>query len=260
MRLSVRAASFFLGVLFSLSAFSAALVETASGNVRAGASAAAATAVRKDQRILPGAVVVTGPRSQAILRFDDGQAMVLGENTEFRVAAYNFVNGEPKKDQFVFELLKGALRSVSGLAGRRNPQAYTLRVPQATIGIRGTDFMLAVVNPAFVSVISGSIGVSNAAGAAAFGAGTTATVASPTAIATAIPASALPAPVASAFSQLSAVPVTAGAAQAAGAAAGGVTVGTAAAIAAGVAAAAAAASGGEGPSGTSGTSGTTGTR
>ena len=255
----MRVAAFFVAVLFSLAAFSAALVETASGNVRAGASAAAATAVRKDQRILPGSVVVTGPKSQAILRFDDGQAMVLSENTEFRVAAYTFVTDEPKKDQFVFELLKGALRSVSSLIGRRNPQAYTLRVPQATIGIRGTDFMVAVVNPAFVSVINGSIGVSNAAGAATFGAGATGTVASPTAIATAIPASALPAPVASTFSQLSSIAVAAGAAQAAGAAAGGVTAGTAAAIAAGVAAAAAAASGGEGPGGTS-TSGSSGTR
>jgi len=255
----MRVAAFFVAVLFSLSAFSAALVETASGDVRAGTSAAAAATVRKDQRILPGSVVVTGPKSQAILRFDDGQAMVLSENTEFRVAAYNFVNGEPKKDQFVFELLKGALRSVSGLLSRRNPQAYTLRIPQATIGIRGTDFMVAVVNPAFLSVISGSIGVSNAAGAAAFGAGTTATVASPTALATAIPASALPAPVANTFSQLSSVAVTAGAAQAAEAATGGLTAGTAAAIAAGVAAAAAAASGGEGPGGTT-TTPATGTR
>ena len=256
MRTSVQVAAFFLGSLFSLSAFCAATVETVTGSVRAGASAAAATAVGPNQRILPGAVVVTGPKSQTLLRFDDGQAMVLAENTEFKVAAFTFDKADPKKESYVFELARGALRSVTGLLAKRNPQAYTLRVPQATIGIRGTDFMVAVVNPAFMSVISGSIGVSNAGGVATFGAGATGTVANAATLATSIPASALPPQVASTFQQLGALPISAAGVEAAEAAAGGITGATAAAIAAGVAAAAA---GGPTPSGTSTTT-ATGTR
>ena len=94
------------------------------------------------------------------------------------------------------QLFKGAMRSVSGLIGSRNRNAFALLAPQATIGIRGTDFMIALVNPAYLSVLQGTIGVSNAAGSAAFSAGATATVASSTALAVAIPAAALPASVA----------------------------------------------------------------
>jgi len=250
---------FFGWMLFSLSAFAAALFETVTGDVKAGATASTATAARKDQRVNPGSVVVTGPKSLATLRFDDGQAIVLNENSEFKISAYSFVRNDPKKDSFVVDLLKGAMRSVSGLLGRRSAQAYAVRVPQATIGIRGTDFMVALVNPAYLSVLSGSIGVTNAAGAVAFGAGTTATVASTTTLATSIAASALPASVAASFKQLSSIAISAaaGAGTATGAAAGGVTMGTVGIAAAVVGVAALAASQDNGT--TTGTTGTTGT-
>ena len=133
------------------------------------------------------------------------------------------------------QLFKGAMRSVSGLIGTRSRQSFALLAPQATIGIRGTDFMIALVNPAYLSVLQGTIGVTNAAGSAAFSAGATATVASATSLAVAIPAAALPASVATTFGNLSSVAigaVGAGAGAASGAAAGGITGGM---IAAGVA-------------------------
>lgn len=239
---TMRIAAFFLGALFSCSTLAAAIVQSLSGSVRSGASVATASPVTVNQRILPGAVVTTSAASQAVLRFDDGQTIALGENTEFKVTTYAFVAETPAKDSFVFELLRGALRSVSGLVGRRNPQAYALRIPQATIGIRGTDFMVAVVNPAYVSVTTGSIGATNAAGSVSFAAGTTGTIASSTALAAAIPASALPASVAASFSQLGSLAIAAGVEAAVGAAVGGVTPGVVAAAAAVVAGVAAAAS------------------
>jgi hypothetical protein len=137
-------------VLFSLSVFASPVVENANGDVKAGPSTKAATAVTAGQRVPPGSTVVTGAKSMVTLRFDDGQAVVLGENSEFKVTQYAFSKDQPKSDKFVFELLKGTMRSVSGLLTRRNPEAYSLRTPQATIGIRGTDFMVALVNPAFM--------------------------------------------------------------------------------------------------------------
>ena len=261
MKRAIRSLVFVWGVLFSLSVFASAVVESAKGDVKAGPSATAATAVASGQRVQPGSTVVTGAKSMVTLRFDDGQAVVLGENSEFKVTQYAFSKDQPKSDKFVFELLKGAMRSVSGLLTRRNPEAYSLRTPQATIGIRGTDFMVALVNPAFMSVLNGAIGVTNKAGSATFAAGSTATVPSATAPAASIPASSLPASVASSFSQLSAVPVSVSAgatgAEATGAAAGGLTpaaIGVAGAIAAGLVGA----SSDDNP--TSGTTGTTGTQ
>jgi hypothetical protein len=48
---------------------------------------------------------------------------------------------EPEhKDNILFSLLKGGLRSVTGLLGKRSPDAFKLNTATATIGIRGTHF------------------------------------------------------------------------------------------------------------------------
>jgi hypothetical protein len=128
----------------------------------------------------------------------------------------------------VFDLLRGALRFVTGIVGSRNANTVALRVPQATIGIRGTDFMVALVNPAFVNVISGAVGVTNGGGTAVFGAGGIGSVANAGSLAVGIPSSALPPAASSAFSNLAAAQVTAGTAAGAGGASSGAAAGGAA--------------------------------
>ena len=262
--LAIRLLAVLSALIYSVSTLAAAVVENVTGNVRAGASAAAATAVKSGQRLQAGSTVVTGAKSRATLRFYDGQAILVGETSEFRIVQYAHAKDDAKKDRFVFELAKGALRSVTGLLTGRNPQAYELRTSQATIGIRGTDFMVAVVNPAFISVLSGAVNAANKAGTVSFGAGSTATVSSATSLPASIPASSLPGSVASSFSQLSSVTVTAAAgtaaAEASGAAIGGLTpaaIGVAGAIAAGLIGVA---SDDDSTPGTTGTTGTTGTQ
>jgi len=208
--------------------FANGVYESVRGDVKAAVGMAAPASVARNQRVAPGTTVLTGPGAQTIIRFDDGHAVVLNENTEFRVNQYNFDKDRPQSDNIAIQLFKGAMRSVSGLIGTRNRQAFALIAPQATIGMRGTDFMIALVNPAYLSVLQGTIEVSNAAGSAAFSAGATATVASATTLAVAIPAAALPASVATTFSNLSSVAIGAagaGAGAASGAAAGGITAG-----------------------------------
>jgi hypothetical protein len=232
--------------------FANGVFENIRGDVRAAQGTATPASVAKNQRFVPGTTVLTGHGAQAIIRFDDGHAVLLNENSEFRVNQYSFDKDKPQSDNIALQLFKGAMRSVSGLIGTRNRQSFALLAPQATIGIRGTDFMLALVNPAYLSVLQGTIGVTNAAGSAAFAAGATATVASSTTLAVAIPAAALPASVAASFSSMSSVALGAagaagaggagGAGAATGAAAGGITAGMVAAGVAVVGIAAAAAS------------------
>jgi len=236
--------------------FANGIYQSVRGDVRAATGAGVPVSVARTQRIVPGTTVTTGPGAQTTILFDDGHTVVLNENTEFRVNQFSYDKDRPQGDNIAMQLLKGALRSVSGLIGSRNRNAFALVAPQATIGIRGTDFMIALVNPAYLSVLQGTIGVENAAGSAAFAAGSTATVASPSALAVAIPAAALPASVAATFSNLSSVVIgAAGAGAASGAAAGGITAG---AVAAGVAvvgiAAATASSSGSGNATTTSTS------
>ena len=160
----------------SIPGFAAALVESVSGDVKAGVSAAQATALARNQRVETGSVVITGPKSLIVLRFDDGHAVALNENAEFSVTQYTYAKDDAAQDKSVIELLKGAMRSITGLIAQRTPAAYELRIPQTTIGIRGTDFMVALVNPAYMNVLNGAIAVTNSAGVATFTAGATATV------------------------------------------------------------------------------------
>jgi len=205
--------------------------QSVTGDVRAALGTATPASVARDQRVVAGTTITTGPGGQAIVRLDDGSAVVLHENTEFRINEFSFDKDKPQSDNIALQLLKGAMRSVTGLIGSRNQSKFALYTVQATIGIRGTDFMVALVNPVYLSVIQGAISAANTAGTVAFGVGATATVASATALAVAIPAAALPAAVSATFSSLGSV--TVGAAGAAGAASGGTGAGGASGAAAG---------------------------
>src|SRR2546427_10714878 len=188
----------------------AAAVRSIQGDVRAGPIGKPVAGVTLDQRLASGTTVVTGPDAQVILRFDDGQRVVLGPSTHFRIVDFSYLEGDPTMDRCVFALLKGALRIVSGAIATRNRAAVPLRTPQAMIGLRGTDFMCALVNPAYISVLEGAASATNAAGTVVFAAGRIGLVPTSAELAGAIPASTLPEAAAAAFSNLSAAAVVGG--------------------------------------------------
>jgi hypothetical protein len=168
--------------------------------------------------------VVTGAGANVILRFDDEQQVVIGPGTEFRIVDFQYSKAAPQTNRGVFDLLRGALRVVTGAVASTNRAGWALRTPQMTIGVRGTDFMVLTANQGYVSVTQGAIAVSNGAGTVVFGAGSAGAVASSSALAASVPVSSLPTAASGAFSSLAAAPVGAapgGTAAGAGAAGGG---------------------------------------
>ena len=192
------------------SAFGAAVVQELKGDVRAGATPAESKPLAPNQRVLSGTVVTTAPGSRVVLRFDDGQIVALHENTQFRIEDFRYRLQEPEADRAMFVLLRGALRVVSGTLGKRSPDTFSLVVPQSTIGIRGTDFMVVLVNPAYLSVLKGTVTATNAAGTVTFEERTLGLLANSTTLAVPVPESALPRAVASSFANLGALPLKAG--------------------------------------------------
>ena len=92
-----------------------------------------------------GDVVVTGSNSKAMLAFTDGGKIALRPNTVFQIADYVYAKEQPAEDGALFQLLKGGLRTVTGLIGKRgNRDAYRLGNSTATIGIRGTEYIARV--------------------------------------------------------------------------------------------------------------------
>jgi hypothetical protein len=238
-----------LAAALPAAALANAEIQSLRGDVRVGNTGQLMVAGRQGQRLASGTTVSTGADSQAVLKFDDGGQMVLGQNTEFRIVDSQYSASLPGADRGIFDLVRGALRVVSGAIGSRNRQAWALRAPQVTIGLRGTDFMvLATANQTFLQVTHGAIAVSNGYGTSVIGAGAAASVASSTSAVAMLQASQLPGAASSAFASMTGAPgvvaggMGVGAGPAGGVASGGIGAGTMA-IGIGAAAAALAAGG-----------------
>jgi hypothetical protein len=88
-----------------------------------------------------GDVVNTGRDSTVRLRFTDGGELAVRPNSSVSVDDYKFSKDAPAEDNMVLRLIKGGIRQLTGLIGKRgNRDAYRLNTVTATIGIRGTDF------------------------------------------------------------------------------------------------------------------------
>jgi len=211
----------FAGIAFAGAAHAAAVLSGFQGDVRTSIAGSPAHSAAANEQLQPGTSVETGADARAVIKFDDGQVVVLDQSTTFKLADFSYDAAQPGQGRVVMDLVKGALRAITGLIGRSNHQAFALRVPQATIGVRGTDFMVVLVNPAYVSVRDGSITATNGAGTAAFGPGSLGSIPSASTLGTAIPGSALPAEAAAAFSRLASVPGLAAGGAAGGAGGGG---------------------------------------
>lgn len=177
----------------------------ASGDVSVAVGKGPAHSAAKNDAIASDTVITTGDKAFAVLKFEDGQVVAMQANTTFHVREYRYEPDRIEKSNMLFSMLKGGMRFVTGLIGERNKTAFKLSTPNATIGIRGTDFMAVMVNNSMYSqVTSGSIGLTNAAGTLTLGAAQAAVVASPYASAMVVSVSELPAGI---FSQLSTIAV-----------------------------------------------------
>lgn len=93
----------------------------------------------KGKDIESGQAIVTGATGRAQLKFSDGGVVSLQPNTEFKIV--NYVDKlDAKEDRFLVDLLRGGMRAITGLIGKRNNSNYRVTTTTATIGIRGSGF------------------------------------------------------------------------------------------------------------------------
>jgi len=93
-----------------------------------------------------GDLIVTSENTYVRIKFTDGGDVVLRPNTQLKIDTYSYQESTPGGDGFAMSLIKGGLRSVTGLLGRRNPNSFKLNTATATVGIRGTHFGALVCN------------------------------------------------------------------------------------------------------------------
>ena len=87
-------------------------------------------------------VLRTGPASNLQVRFTDESIVSMKESSELRIDDFQFSGKEDGNERAFMRLLKGGLRTVTGLIGRANNKNYQMSTTTATIGIRGTDYAL----------------------------------------------------------------------------------------------------------------------
>ena len=92
-----------------------------------------------------GDTLVTEKNTYAMVRFIDNSEITLKPGSTMTVENFSFDNDKQEDDQASFKLVKGGLRSVTGLLGKRSKEKFELKTPSATIGIRGTTFLVEYV-------------------------------------------------------------------------------------------------------------------
>ena len=87
--------------------------------------------------------IVTGADGSASVVLRDGSVMVLGPQSRMELKSFAFDSTTHDGNMGV-SLLRGTMRMVTGLIGKKRPEAVQVETPTSTVGILGTDFILEV--------------------------------------------------------------------------------------------------------------------
>lgn len=90
--------------------------------------------------VAEGDTLATEAGSYARVKFTDGAEVVLKPTTSLVINKFRYTEAKIESDAYSIGLLKGGLRAVTGLLGKRSPESVTVTARTATVGIRGTHF------------------------------------------------------------------------------------------------------------------------
>jgi len=85
--------------------------------------------------------VLTGTDSAASVVLRDGTMMVVGPSSRLDIKEFHF-DATTQDGGLLVSLLRGSMRMITGLIGKKQPDAVRIETQTATIGIRGTDFIV----------------------------------------------------------------------------------------------------------------------
>jgi len=161
--------------------------------------------VTNSEPVVSDTLIETGDKSAALLKFEDGQVVTMQADSIFKVREYRYDAQRIGNSSIVFSMFRGGMRFITGLIGQHDRQAFRLSTPDATIGIRGTDFMVSMVGKSVYSrVLAGKITMTNAAGMKTVGIGQTVVATSSAVLASPVSTLAVPA---GTFNKLQFIPI-----------------------------------------------------
>ena len=101
----------------------------------------------KGDNLYEGDTVATGVNANVQIRMIDEAMIWLRPQSRFVIDKYSSDIQAISKKQVALRLLAGSMRSITGSIGKSNHADYKLSTPNATIGIRGTEFETVYATP-----------------------------------------------------------------------------------------------------------------
>lgn len=132
----------FLGFANPVFAYESGMIKTVRGQVR----------IERGSRNLEARIgdpvqerdrVIAQSGSSVGISMNDETLLSIGPNSTLVIDKYAY-DPVTREGQVATSILKGTLRYVTGLIGRARPQAIKVMTANATIGIRGTEFIVEV--------------------------------------------------------------------------------------------------------------------
>jgi len=110
----------------------------------------AVSPTKEDRKLQKSSIIylhdtlVTEAGAQAQIVFTDNTMMTFKPETEFYIQQYQFNPNSKKQSvgKYVMKLIEGGFRTITGLIAKKNPPDYQVNTPVATIGVRGTDYVV----------------------------------------------------------------------------------------------------------------------
>jgi hypothetical protein len=99
------------------------------------------TTLQSGARVLEGDRVVTGADGYAGITLRDETHLTLGPNSNLLLDAYAF-DSKTQNGTFAASFTKGTMRVITGMIGHHSPESFSVKTATATIGIRGTQFVV----------------------------------------------------------------------------------------------------------------------
>jgi len=97
----------------------------------------------RDARLFPGDLLRTGADGSLGVTFRDNTLLSLGANSAVTIKEFQFNPAEGKLS-LVTRIIKGTAAYLSGVIAKLSPQSVKFETPVATVGFRGTRFLVSI--------------------------------------------------------------------------------------------------------------------
>jgi hypothetical protein len=102
----------------------------------------------RDEKLYQGDLLKTGANGSLGVTFRDNTLLSLGANSTVIIKDFQFVPAEGKLS-LVTRIIKGTAAYLSGVIAKLSPQSVKFETPVATVGFRGTRFLVSIDEEVF---------------------------------------------------------------------------------------------------------------